>query len=236
MPFVRCLLCLAVLTSSVGFAQTPEEVPPSSRAQTPSPTPPPLVPAPEEPEHAPPQGESIPYQYQPQHQPMGTTGRIFFEVLAGAGTGAVAGFAGAVPGLLSTGANCDFGVCLITVVVPMTVAIVLGTPLGVYGAGRGLGARGSYLASLIGTMLGSIAGLLGAATAAAIGSEILTALTLFAGPVAGAVVGFEVSHASAQSTPPAPPGVAAARSSVQLVPVVGLTRTGGILGGLAGRF
>src|SRR5947208_967131 len=98
------MLCLTVLASSLGFAQTPAERAPSS--SEPPLSPPPLVSAPEPAEPPSPPGESIPYPYRPSVQEQATTKRILLEALAGGGTGIVAGIAGALSGVLLVGNTC----------------------------------------------------------------------------------------------------------------------------------
>ncbi len=230
------MLCLALLASSLGFAQTPAESPPSS-SESPL-SPPPLVPAPEQTEPLPPPGESIPYPYRPSVEEQDTSRRILLEALAGGGTGIVAGIAGALSGVLLVGNKCTDGSCIIPILGSMSLGVVLGTPLGVYGVGRAMDGHGTYWAALGGTVLGSLAGLgLGAAfSSIGSGNAVLTLISLIAGPVTGAILGYELSNASTPPTPLPPMGSDSSAPGFQCVPVLGVTPTGGILGGLAGRF
>jgi hypothetical protein len=231
---VRLVLCLTLLASSLGFAQTPEEVAPVSS----EPSRPPLLPAPGQAEPPPPEGESIPYTYRPtsEARSASSSNRILFELLAGAGTGAVAGVAGIFTGALLAGFDCADLECVLPILGSMSVGILVGTPLGVYGAGRAMDGRGKYWASLVGTTLGSLAGLTLAVGASSIGSDALTILSLIAGPLIGAVLGYELSHSSADPGPRVPLSTSSAGKSVQFGALFSVTPSGSILGGLMGRF
>jgi hypothetical protein len=239
----RCLLCLFMFVSSVGFAQAPEEVPPASNEVPPPPSlPPPLVPAPDEsevpqePRNGPPKGESIPWEYKPESRTTGTAGRVLLETLAGGGGALLGGFLGGSMGvLILLASGCDDLECILPLYGITTLSALIGTSTAVWGVGRGLRAQGTFLPTLLGTVLGAVVGILGAVGVATLNNDVLTGITLFAGPVAGAVIGFELSHSFNQPEPP-PSEYASGRSGFQIRPVVGVTREGGILGGLAMRF
>ncbi|WP_224240820.1 hypothetical protein [Hyalangium gracile] len=238
MSTARLVLCLTVLTSSLGFAQTPEESPsPTSPAPLP---PPPLVPAPEKSEPAelepPPPGESIPYTYRPSTQERSSAKRLLFQTLAGAGTGALAGIAGVFTGFLLVGNDCSDAECAIPVLGSMSLGILLGTPLGVYGVGRAMDGHGKYWASLAGTTLGSLAGITLAVVSASADSDGLVLLSLMLGPIVGAVLGYELSNTSEPPLPGPAVSASSSRAGFQCLPVFSVTRSGGILGGFAGRF
>lgn len=233
------LFCLTVLASGQGFAQTTAEPPPD--ASQPWVSPPPLVPAPEpaepsEPaEPPPPAGESIPYRYRPAVEGQDTAKRILLEALAGSGTGFVSGLAGALASVLVVG-DCLDDSCVIPLLGAMGLGIVLGTPLGVYGVGQAMDAHGSYLAALGGTALGGLAGLVMAVLFNSIGSSGLIVVSLLATPLAGAVLGYELSVPGSRQEPLPSLVPASSEAAFQCVPVFGVTRAGSLIGGLAGRF
>lgn len=111
-------------------------------------------------------------------------------------------------------------------------AIFFGTPLAVYVTGRLTRGRGGFWLTLLGMAVGTAAG---AVMVAAFDnkSEALQLGSIVTLPVAGAVVGYEVSHALRQ---PETARVNAAGPSPHIIPLVGVTPGGGLFGGLAGRF
>jgi hypothetical protein len=221
-----------VLASGLCFAQAPEASPPPSA----DPSLPPLVSSPEQAEPSAPEGESIPSVYRPASPGHNTANRILLETLAGGGTGFAAGIAGLFTGLALVGTDCSELDCAVPVLGSMALGVVFGTPLGVYGVGRAMDGRGTYLASLTGTALGTVAGVALAAAAGHLGNDLLTLMSLIVGPIAGAVLGYEFSHSSASDLLPPTPGVALSGPGLQCIPVFSVTPAGGVLGGFAGRF
>lgn len=232
MPTVRLMLCLSVLASSLAFAQEPAESPPSP--DEPSLSPPPLVSAPEQTE--PPPDEVLPNRSRPLLQEQATSKRIFLEALAGTGTGIAAGITGALSGVLLVGNGCTEASCTIPVLGAMSLGIVLGTPLGVYGVGHVMDGRGTYWAALGGTAIGSLAGLTLAVVFSSGGSQGLTVVSLVTGPVTGAILGYEFFSPNPAPSPLPPTSTTSSAPGFQWIPTFGVSPGGGILGGLAGRF
>jgi hypothetical protein len=202
------------------------------------------VPAPEEAEQeSPPQGESIPSSYEeslealqnPDSSGLPTPARISLEVMGGAAGGALSGVLALLAAKAVLG-NCgDNPGCIITGIGTTAVAIVLGAPLGVTVVGQLAGGRGSYWPSLLGMAVGSGTGIV---LAAALNrtSEVLRYASLVVFPLIGAVVGYELWHAYRTPDRVRLTRGDAAGSSLPLIPWVGFTPAGGVLGGLAARF
>ena len=224
----RILLCLVLLAPLVGLAQGSGEAAVSAPPESEVLPPPPLVPAPEasqaEPaeEAAPAEGELFPHEYGSTRKPGKpfTVGRGVFEFVGGGVMGAGVGFVSLLLGAAVFSPICgnDAYACLIPVFLTGAVGAVFGASLGVYGAGKLLGAEGRYWPSFLGTLAGAALGIVGAVAAQ---NETATALSLTVGPVLGAIVGYELSHAYGQR------GV---------LPSVGVTLTGDVTVGLSGRF
>ncbi len=219
---LRLMLCLAMLAPCVGLAQM-DELPP-----------PPLVPAPTEPEQAPPEAELIPHEFEPSVPPGETfsAARVMLEFVgggvAGGGLGFVSLLAGAV--IFSGACSGDDLSCLGPIFFTGIVGAAVGVPLGVYGAGKLLKGQGAYWPSLIGTVVGAGIGL----TVGLISqNEPALVMGVTAGPVVGAIVGYELSHAAALSSLEREDR--GSGTSVQVTPAFGLT-PGGLYGALAGRF
>jgi hypothetical protein len=243
----RWLLCFTLLASTTGLAQAAQSGAPSSPAQAPSLPPPPLVPAPEQAEdapsqeQAPPPGESIPSSYEeqssgrllrPDRPGLPTAARITLEIMGGAAAGGVSGFVVLlVADALTDGCGDDVG-CILTVLGATGGAIFLTTPLGVYAAGRLAGGQGSYWSTMLGMAVGSGAGVAMAIALNNTGDELQIA-SLVTLPLLGAVLGYELWHLHQQ---PDSAGRGRAGASLQLIPLAGFTRGGGVFGGLAARF
>ncbi|WP_224363302.1 hypothetical protein [Hyalangium versicolor] len=230
----RLVLCLTVLASSPAFAQTADDRPVASPETSPSP--PPLIPAHEASPPESPEGESIPYRYRPAQVDRNSTRRLVFETLAGAGTGFVAGIAGAFAGFLLVENECDDADCAVPVLGAMSLGIVVGTPLGVYGVGRAMDGHGQYWASLAGTGVGSLVGLGLAYGFALLRADALVLISLFVGPLAGAVMGYEISDSSERAKAQVPASPSPVSSGVRYVPMLSVTRSGNVLGGIVGQF
>jgi hypothetical protein len=108
--------------------------------------------------------------------------------------------------------------------------LVGGTALGVTAGGFLMGGEGRFLPTLAGAALGMVAGVLVAfpAGSAIDGGWIIPVLTL---PVTGAIIGYELSHSAKRERRAAMMGL-----RVEVVPVVSVRRSGGLVAGLAGRF
>jgi hypothetical protein len=241
----RVVLCWVLLASSLGFAQAPAPAP--SGAPLPPPplvpapaTPEPLVPAPAQPEAPAPQGELIPRASpslippSPRFEP----GRVAFEALGGVvgGVGLGLGSALLVGGLMELSTDCsseDSGCALVAAVLALP-ALAVGIPFGVSIAGRLMGGKGRFLPALGGMFAGLGASLLLALT----GSGLVLGLGLVTLPIAGAIVGYELSHPEAPRLREAGEGYGSeyTRGGFQVLPVLGLTPRGGFMGGLAARF
>jgi hypothetical protein len=244
----RLVLCLALLASSVGFAQAPDRAAPPAPSLSPpplvpAPSAPPLVPVPEEPaapevpEAPVPEGEIIPrsdLELLPG-SPRFAPGRVALEAVGGVvggvglGLGAVFGIAG----LFAISVGCDEA-CAVVASLLALPAIAIGIPLGVSLAGGLMEGQGRFLPALGGMFAGVGATLLVGAS----NNEAVTTLAALTLPVAGAVIGYELSHSVGSRTLEEDEGSRGgyARSSFQVVPVLGVTARGGFLGGLSGRF
>ncbi len=227
----RIVLCLALLTASVGFAQASSDAPPVNPGSDQVPA----VSEPPPPESAAPRGELIPYHYKPQSEapPDLVVPRVLAEafggVLGGVGMGIVGLLLGA-SALENVNCSADHGgLCAATVLLVTVPAAFVGIPLGVQMAAQSLGGRGEFLPALAGTLVGTGAGLIYGFSSTGTGPMITG---LIVGPLLGAIVGYEISNALVQNGPLS----ASAHASPQVVPTVGATPGGGILGGLSGRF
>jgi hypothetical protein len=231
----RVLLLLLLLVSSVGLAQTQ---PPLVPAPEPAEQPPPAAKQP------PPAGESIPYEYEPELQSDPIATRIMLELLGGTVGGAggivVGGF---VVGLLyaaTGGCNDATPVCGIAALVILGPAISIGVALGVSSFGRYLDGEGEFTSTLIGFGVGVGVALLASVVTT---SETVLTVGIVAGPIIGAVIGYEISHAQAMRARKKAPEKKrktgdeyAALTGPGWSPMVGTTPHGGFFGGLSGRF
>jgi hypothetical protein len=225
LALARLGLLLLLWLSALAHAQPVEAPPPASDA----PTLPPLVTAPEEPEE-PPKGELIPRRRVPAQE---ASDLFVPRLLLGPLLGGVAASCGAALGLFLgvTVTRCDVfegGCDDVALLVPTVVGGLAAGSLGVYGMGSFMNGQGQWLPTLLGTALGMGLGIV--AVAASSGTAWF-ALPLVTGM--GAVAGYEISH-SLQSS--AQEEDEEARAGLLLMPVLGRTPEGGLLGGLAGRF
>ncbi len=219
------VLCLLVWVPTVSSAQSAEAPTQASDA----PTLPPLVAAPGEPEE-PPRAELIPRRrVAEQGAPDLFVPRLLLSpILGGVGTtcGAVLGL---ILGIMIDGcAPFDGGCNDWALVVPTAVMGWAAGSLSVYGMGSFLNGQGELWPTMLGGALGtglSIAIVASGADYAWISAPL--------SPAIGAVVGYEISNSLQRS---ALEEDAEAGTVLQLMPVVGRTPEGGILGGLMGRF
>ncbi|WP_224249888.1 hypothetical protein [Hyalangium gracile] len=185
-----------------------------------------------------PAGELIPYHYKPEHEapPDLVLPRVLAEafggVLGGVGMGIVGLLAGA-SALESVDCSDGETVCAATVLVVTVPAILVGIPLGVQMAGENFGGQGRFLPALAGTVLGAGLGLMYGLTSDGSGD---LALGLIVGPVLGSILFYEISHAVVRNGGFPVGGVSSAKKGPRVVPVVGATPRGGLLGGLSGTF
>jgi hypothetical protein len=229
-------LCLALLASSSGFAQTSQEETPSTPPGTGAAHSPPLVPADSPPPEAPaPQGELIP------HEPSAndaSSDRGTLRLIAtpwAASVGALAtGVLAAIPGYLLISPFCGVNLqnqpaCAITLFSIISLGVTSGAALGAWRIGGHLDGRGTFLPTFLGALAGSV---LGAAGGLGSSNEAVLIIGLATGPIIGAVVGYEISHRWILSEEQAPQ----AATGFRVMPVLAAIRGGGLLAGLAGRF
>jgi hypothetical protein len=157
--------------------------------------------------------------------------RAMLELLGGGIGGASLGFLSLLLGTVVVSPICDGDECIAAILLTGIVGATFGVPLGVYGAGMLQNGRGRYWPTFLGTVVG---GGLGIAAALLSQDELATGIALSAGPVIGALVAYEISHAYAE--PEATLTSQQSGSGLQVFPALGLTLTGGIVGGLSGRF
>ncbi|MCE9672487.1 hypothetical protein LY474_32235 [Myxococcus stipitatus] len=246
------LVVLAVLCASlpaIGFAQdAPIQAPPPVESLQA----PPLVSAPDVVEDAPlvvtpDEGaresaldipRSPPPAVRPARRPwrMPQAARLAIETAAGSMGSTGAGFLGLIPGVLLAD-NCDGLVDDSCAEAWLTggAGMAIGATLGVYFSGTIMKERGSFWSTLMGAIVGAGSGVL---TFAAFDdtNDGLAVLGLLALPPVGAVIGYELGlepHPSELATMVPATGAA---STVRLIPSVGSTRHGGIMGGIVGSF
>ncbi|HEX8700022.1 MAG TPA: hypothetical protein VF815_14355 [Myxococcaceae bacterium] len=249
----RLVLCLTLLVSSLGAAQTPEpDEEPEWSPYTPSPAgapaPPPLVPAdppmvpapPAEPEPSKvsePRGEIIPREVRPE---LSGTGSAALRLVGGPFAGIIGSVGGAMAGAIVSGfillpfcldslrdLESNRG-CLVGFSALASVGATLGATGTVYLMGEVFGGRGRFLPALLGGLVGTS---LGAVSGTVSGNTLVLVLGLGIGPIIGSVVGYEVSHSLEE--PVAEPRRG---GGIEVMPMVSATPRGGILGGLVGRF
>ncbi|MBN1207598.1 MAG: hypothetical protein JXB05_22210 [Myxococcaceae bacterium] len=244
MNLCRLVVCLTLLAPSVGFAQSSEEwnpyIPPAAEATTPPPLvpapTPPSVPAPPAPSRALAKEENTPSE--PAVRPSGNLTAL--RLIATSGSGAVGGFVAIFAGIVPSAvvaipfcASTDFEdepPCAVSIATALSLSYSVGVTLGVTFTGKLLGGQGDGLVTFFGALAGAAVG-----GGIGVASENAAALTLglTLGPLLFAAIGYEVSHSMA--TRPFEPGLEA-RAGFRVMPVVGTTPRGGVLGGLAGRF
>jgi len=238
MLFHRIVLSLALFTASISSAQAPEQGPLAGARDTAS-LPAPEAPQPEmqEPGQAVPEGESSPYRYRPENEAPRDRFllRIFAEASGGVLGGALMGLAGfltVAPALHKV--NCTPGeVCVLPLLSIMVPAAFVGIPISVQHFAEPFGGRGEFLPALGGSLLGTGAGFISGLSS---GSTGVLIASLIIGPITGAIVGYEISHALNQRRAMAAGAESSANAGPRMVPVIGATPQGGLLWGLAGSF
>ncbi|ADO74368.1 hypothetical protein [Stigmatella aurantiaca] len=235
MFLLRIALGLALMAPCLGLAQ-PADAPALSPPTNPDTLPPPpLVSAPKEPEAPHPPAVLFPHQWKPS-EPQGpglVAGRLMLELLAGAAGGAGMGAVSFLVGASVISGACDGDSldCFVPLFMMGGAGALIGVPLGVYGAGKLMKGRGQFWPTLIGTVAGAGLGLAGA-LASQNGTALI--LGLSAGPVVGAIVGYEISHLVPGF--PTRPGTVRPGLGLSMLPSFAATPGGGVLGGLSGRF
>jgi hypothetical protein len=223
LPVRLLTLLLCVLLPLSARAQAPEQV-----------TPPPLIPAPEAPETSEvPEGELIPRPLPSEADSSSWRGqRIPLQILGGT---AAAGAAILVTlGLFSLDSqSCDGFFCNPSVFLfglgAGGVGLMTGPPLAIWGIGEALDDRGRFWPTLGGGALGTLATVLSLlALDAHLPPELNVALASL-WPVISSMIVYELTRRG-----PAPSGTV--DSGLQVFPVVGMSRHGGIVGGLVGSF
>jgi len=245
----RLVLCLTLLVPSLGFAQTTEEWTPYTPPATESTSPPPLVPATPLPPpplppsqapaaEAPPRGELIPRRLPGQK---GEPDQAALRLIIMPWSGVIMGMAGLIVGIvpsailalpfcIGTDGLSDEPRCAIALSAGLGLSYSVGVTMGVTIVGRMTGGEGDGMMTFLGALAGvAVGSSIGVATQSTGG--LILGLSL--APVLFAVTAYELSHHLAMQ--PAGPELQA-RSRFRLMPVVGVTPRGGLLGGLAGRF
>ncbi len=215
---LRRILPLVLLGPTLALAQgTPAlpEAPPSL-------TPPPIISAPEAPEEEP-RNEPPPAS---RFEPPGG-----LRIAATSLTGALVAVGGGIGGFFIAEQVAPCGELCGTNLLGFGLGLTLAAPLGVYGMGTLLDEQGRFLPTFLGGLLGGVSG----AFLLLVGSQFVPGATYLSltMPVVGAVLGYELFRAPGA---PSPEGTAWAPAGVQLQPVLGVTRSGGGVLGLAGRF
>jgi hypothetical protein len=222
------VLCLLVWVPTLGYAQSEEAPPPVSDA----PTAPPLVTAPEEPEEPeePPRGELFSRDRisAEASSDLFIPRMVLSPILGGVATscGVVLGF---IVGVVISECDLSDGDCdEVALWTPTILAGWATGSLAVYGMGNFLNGRGTLGPTMLGGALG-----MGLGIALLFATE---GTAWYAAPLApglGAAIGYEIANSYVRSTQEPERDEFA---GVQLMPVLGRTAEGGLLGGLAGRF
>jgi hypothetical protein len=244
----RLVLCLSLLVPGLGFAQAAEEWTPYTPPATESTSPPPLVPAtplpppPPPPSQAPvetpPKGELIPRRLPGQQ---GESDQAALRLIIMPWSGVIMGMAGAIVGIVpsailaipfcvGTNGPDDEPRCGIAIAAGVGLSYSVGVTLGVTLVGRMTGGEGDGMMVFLGALAGAA---VGSGIGVANQSTGLLVLGLALGPVLFATAAYELSHHLARQ---ATGMELQARSRFRVMPVVGVTPGGGLLGGLAGRF
>jgi len=242
----RLVLCLTLLVSSLGAAQTNEEEEGEGEWSPYTPTqpapslPPPLVPAdppvapappdapeaPEPPAPSRPRGELIPRELRPD---VPGQGGAALRLVAGPFAGIIGSAGGAMAGAIVSGfVLLPFCVralreleenrgCLVGISALASLGATMGATGIVYLTGEVFGGQGRFLPTLLGGLVGTS---LGAVSGTVSENTLVLILGLGIGPIIGSIVGYEVSHSLEPS----------------VVPIISATPRGGFLGGLAVRF
>lgn len=240
----RLVLCLSLLVATAGLAQDSKVPPPPGTTPTDAPVSPPLMPAGESSEQPALPGEGwSDYEQDDTGDPARFAGRLLLQPPAGLLTGAVGGVVGIIPAYTLSILTCVVLLdgskatdCAIAGTYAGTaLSVSIGTGIGVFAVGRLLGGRGQSGAALGGALLGSALG-----TAIGLGSGVdivYVSALLLVGPAVGATLLYAISDGSfPDPTRPVAPPSEEVDEYAWVLPMVSTTRTGGIIGGLIGRF
>jgi hypothetical protein len=249
MSLPRLVLCLALLASSLGFAQEAEEWTPYTPPAAESSPPPPLIPAdppppdppppPKEPKAtetarpSPPESPFTPLNRLEVAPSRSSALRLVASPFTGVLGGVIGGMATTIAGSIFMLPFCTDALrdldsqpgCVSSFFAIATLGVAGGATTGIYFTGRGLGGRGQFLPTITGSVVGAtIGGIVGVISQ----STLALFLGLGVGPIVGAFVGYEISHAlTSEPTDPKPR---------KLIPFLSVAPGGGVLGGLTGRF
>ncbi len=230
---VTLLLCVLLPLSGLAQTPEPEAAPPSSDS------PPPLVPAPQEPETDPAQPTSeAPRDELIPRSPPESTGwedwrpyRIPLQILGGSaaiGAGMLLTAGIVAFDSMDCDGPCNFPLLLIGLGVG-AVGITVGPALAVWGIGEAMDDRGFFWPTLVGSALGTVSGvILQSKLSSSLTTEKVLAIIGF-GPLLGTLVTYELTRRGPLSSEPE-------ASRIQVLPVVGISPGGGLVGGLVGRF
>jgi hypothetical protein len=157
----------------------------------------------------------------------------FLELLGGATLAVLGGYA--TLRLSSEECGGDSDACVLSVFLLTASSTLVTAPLGVYLTGSLLDGQGSLGSTFLGSLIGAGAGLgSGILLAVTTGGFGLLLLGLPLGALIGAVIGYERSVTGVTSVAARPPGAPA--SGLRMIPTVGVTPRGGLVGGLVGSF
>lgn len=159
--------------------------------------------------------------------------RVGSEVLLGSLIGVGGVFGGALVGAaIAESVTCGLDDCMDGVrYVGMgaVTGVALTAPIGVYLAGQFARGEGLFLPTLAGSVAaGGVTALLLASSSSSVSG--VGALVLVVSPLAGSIIGYEVSHALESKKH------RTAGSDVQVIPTAGVTPSGTSVFGLVGRF
>jgi hypothetical protein len=178
-----------------------------------------------------PQGEIIPRAWSPSRILGQPAPRIIVESLTGLTLGLVGFAPGAYLGfaLAASESSSNSDSSLIGVIGLSFVGVTAGATLGVWGAGSIMGRDGQFLMTLTGAAIGALAGGFFAIPAAAAiqGGWVVPILTF---PIVGAIIAYEMSDTEEHERK------AAIGAHTEMVPVISVRPSGGLVAGLAGRF
>jgi hypothetical protein len=164
--------------------------------------------------------------------------RLILQPPAGFILGGAVGYASLVPLFLLSLPFCEgsiidgsSGTCDNLSYAGMATSAAFGAAVGVTAVGKLLDGRGTFWSTALGALLGT-------ASAATIGLAVEPRTAVFVGVVlAGSALGATMGYAISEIYAPAPTRPAPrAGTGVSILPVVSATRTGGLVGGLVGRF
>lgn len=237
-PWRLVLVMLAVLLPLPGFAQALLSSPP-------------LVPTPsmslaasseseqgdpyggyddDEPQEEAPRAEIIPRERDSSGKPKREGLRIITETFFGFTLGLVGIAPGAYLAFAQAASDSSDSGSGVGPIALGFVGVTAGATLGVFGGGTLWGGEGRFSATLLGATLGAFAGAF-LAIPAALAIQGGWVVPVLLSPVIGALIGYESSNTQEQEAKAAQAG-----TQVEMVPLMGVRPSGGLVAGLAGRF